>query len=59
MSFLDYGLVIGVTACRPCVAAYRETEGSVRLPSTSMLTYTQPCTGGARRMEGEFTSLFT
>ena len=63
MSFLDHGLVIGVTACRPYVAAYRETyrgtEGSVRLPSTSMLTYTQPCTGDARRMEGEFTSLFT
>lgn len=63
MSFLDYGLVIGVTACRPYVAAYLEnyggTEGNIRLPSTSMLTYAQPCAGDARRMEGEFTSLFT
>ena len=60
ISFLDYGLVIGVAACRPYVASYRETyrgiEGSVRFPSTSMLRYTQPCAGGARRMEGEFTS---
>ena len=60
MSFLDYGLVIGVTACRrPYVAAYRGSEGSVRLPSRLMLRYTQLCTGDARRMEGEFTSLFT
>lgn len=51
MSFLDYGLVVGVTRCRPYVASYRETyrgiEGSVRVPSMSMLTYTQPCTRGA------------
>ncbi len=62
MSFLDYGLIVGVTACRPYVATYLETyrgiEGSVRFPSRSMLRRTQPCTEGERRTEGEFPSIW-
>ena len=59
MSFLEYGLVIGVMACRAYAAAYRETEGSVRFPSTSMLTYTPSCSKDARRSAGESTDFLT
>lgn len=62
MSFLDYGLIVGVTACRPYLATYLETyrgtEGSVRFPSRSMLRRTQPCTEGDRRTEGKLPSIW-
>ena len=54
MSFLDDRLVTGVTACRAYLATYRRTEGGIRFPSNSMLTYTHSCPEDARRMEGEF-----
>ena len=59
MSFLDDRLVTGVTACRAYLAAYHGTEGRIRFPSNSMLTYTHSCPEDARMMEGEFGDFLT
>ena len=59
MSFLDDRLVTGVTACRAYLATYRRTEGGIRFPSQSMLTYTHSCSEDASRMEGEFGDFLT
>ena len=59
MSFLDDRLVTGVTACRAYLATYRRTEGGIRFPSMSMLTYTHSCSEDASRMEGEFGDFLT
>ena len=59
MSFLDDRLVTGVTACRAYLATYRRTEGGIRFPSKSMLTYTHSCPEDASRMEGEFGDFLT
>ena len=59
MSFLNDRLVTGVTACRAYLATYRRTEGGIRFPSMSMLTYTHSCSEDASRMEGEFGDFLT
>lgn len=59
MSFLDDRLVTGVTACRAYLATYQRTEGSVRFPSQSTLTYTHSCPEDASSMEGEFGDFLT
>ena len=59
MSFVDDRLVTGVTACRAYLASYQGTDGGVRFPSRSMLTYTHSCPEDARRKEGDFGDFLT
>ena len=59
MFFIDDRLVTGVTACRAYLSTYRGTGGSVRFPSTSMLTYTHSCPEDASRTEGVFGDFLT
>ena len=59
LAFLDDRLVAGVTACRPYLATYNESEGGVGFPSMSMLRLSQECSEESRRLEGEYGDFLT
>ncbi len=59
LAFLDDRLVTGVTACRPYLATYSQSERNVRFPSQTMLKSPQPCPKESRRLEGEFGDFLT
>ena len=56
--FLNSWAAVGTTACRDYQMGYSASNGRIRIPSTGMAGFTEPCSGDAKQGETQFVEDF-